>query len=97
LNFHHLRVAKHPTASAPGVPASGRGWAFAFGAYLACYLIWFFVIFIGYTLIFVAINAYLISALFPDTRSSIPFIEGGELVSLVFDAGNYPHTQTLLQ
>ena len=42
------RAAKHPTASAPGAHASGRGWAFAFGAYLACYLIWFFVVFVGY-------------------------------------------------
>jgi hypothetical protein len=29
---------------------NGRNWAFAFAAYLACYVIWFLGVFIGYVI-----------------------------------------------
>ncbi|KAF8319490.1 uncharacterized protein EI90DRAFT_3132601 [Cantharellus anzutake] len=47
-----LQAAKHPTPAALGVPASGRGWALAFAAYIACYFVYLFIIFIGYELLY---------------------------------------------
>ncbi|KAI0044572.1 hypothetical protein FA95DRAFT_1562103 [Auriscalpium vulgare] len=50
--FILIEVAKFPNPDAPGVPGSGRNWAFAFAAYVACWAIWVFAIFIGYELIY---------------------------------------------
>ncbi|KZV98906.1 hypothetical protein EXIGLDRAFT_763136 [Exidia glandulosa HHB12029] len=50
--FALFQVAKFPTPIAPGVPGSGRGWAFAFAAYLACYLLWIFIVVILFEVLY---------------------------------------------
>ncbi|EJD38358.1 hypothetical protein AURDEDRAFT_187758 [Auricularia subglabra TFB-10046 SS5] len=50
--FVLFQVAKHPNPVAPGVPGSGRGWAFAFAAYIACYFLWIIVVVILYEVLY---------------------------------------------
>ncbi|KDQ12604.1 hypothetical protein BOTBODRAFT_56655 [Botryobasidium botryosum FD-172 SS1] len=47
-----LQVSKHPNFTAPGVPGSGRNWALACAAYLACYFVWFFVVLILFEFVY---------------------------------------------
>ncbi|KAF9509214.1 hypothetical protein BS47DRAFT_174354 [Hydnum rufescens UP504] len=47
-----LQAARHPAPETPGIPVSGRGWALAYAAYLACYFVYFFSVFIGYELVY---------------------------------------------
>ena len=46
------RVAKFPNPDAPGVPGSGRNWVLGAVAYIACWIIWIFGVFLGYELIY---------------------------------------------
>ena len=55
------RVAKFPNPSAPGVPGSGRDWALAAAAYIACWFTWIFVIFIVYELIYSFVRRWRVS------------------------------------
>ncbi|KZT66490.1 hypothetical protein DAEQUDRAFT_730193 [Daedalea quercina L-15889] len=50
--FILILLAKYPNPSAPGVPGSGRDWALAAAAYIACWFAWIVVIFIVYELIY---------------------------------------------
>lgn len=47
-----FRVSKHPNYVAPGVPGSGKNWALGCAAYLACFFIWFFGVFVLYELVY---------------------------------------------
>lgn len=46
------RVAKFPNPDAPGVPGSGRDWVLGAIAYIACWIIWIFGVFLGYEIIY---------------------------------------------
>jgi len=46
------RVAKFPNPEAPGVPGSGRNWVLGAVAYIACWTIWIFGVFLGYELMY---------------------------------------------
>lgn len=46
------RVSRFPNPVAPGVPGSGRNWALGAAAYVACWLVWIFIVFIVYELIY---------------------------------------------
>ena len=46
------RVSRFPNPDAPGVPGSGRNWVLGAVAYIASWVIWFFVVFIGYELFY---------------------------------------------
>ncbi|KAH7886484.1 hypothetical protein F5I97DRAFT_1807277 [Phlebopus sp. FC_14] len=50
--FILLQVAKFPNPTAPGVPGSGKNWALAAAAYIACWLVWIAVVFVLYELVF---------------------------------------------
>ncbi|TCD63793.1 hypothetical protein EIP91_004944 [Steccherinum ochraceum] len=50
--FMLLSVAKFPNPAAPGVPGSGRNWALGAAAYIACWFIQVFVIFVVYELVY---------------------------------------------
>ncbi|KAH8105218.1 hypothetical protein BXZ70DRAFT_1042888 [Cristinia sonorae] len=50
--FMLLTVAKFPNPAAPGVPGSGRNWALGAAAYIACWFIQVFVIFVLYELVY---------------------------------------------
>ncbi|THH14293.1 hypothetical protein EW146_g6022 [Bondarzewia mesenterica] len=50
--FILIQIAKFPNPIAPGVPGSGRNWAFAAAVYIACWAFWIFGVFIGYELIY---------------------------------------------
>ncbi|KAF8261984.1 hypothetical protein EI94DRAFT_1809524 [Lactarius quietus] len=50
--FILIEVAKFPNPDAPGVPGSGRNWVLGAVAYIAAWVIWFFVIFLGYELFY---------------------------------------------
>ncbi|KAI8977777.1 hypothetical protein BD414DRAFT_155356 [Trametes punicea] len=50
--FILLLVAKHPNPEAPGVPGSGRNWALGAAAYIACWFIWIFAVFVMYELVY---------------------------------------------
>ncbi|CDO76829.1 hypothetical protein BN946_scf185033.g26 [Trametes cinnabarina] len=50
--FILLLVAKRPNPEAPGVPGSGRNWALAAAAYIACWFTWIFAVFIMYELVY---------------------------------------------
>ncbi|KXN92504.1 hypothetical protein AN958_07451 [Leucoagaricus sp. SymC.cos] len=45
-----IQVSKNPNPAAPGVPGSGRNWALAAAAYVACWLAWIICVFILYEL-----------------------------------------------
>ncbi|THH32764.1 hypothetical protein EUX98_g1460 [Antrodiella citrinella] len=47
-----LSVAKFPNPAAPGVPGSGRNWSLGAAAYIACWFIQVFVIFVVYELVY---------------------------------------------
>ena len=46
------RVAEHPNPTAPGVPRSGKNWALAATAYIACWLVWITLVFVLYELVY---------------------------------------------
>ena len=46
------RVAKFPNPDAPGVPGSGRNWVLGAIAYVTCWFIWIFGVFLGYELVY---------------------------------------------
>ena len=46
------RVSKFPNPEAPGVPGSGKNWALAAAAYIACWAAWIFVVFFVYELVY---------------------------------------------
>ncbi|KAJ7018483.1 hypothetical protein C8F04DRAFT_382851 [Mycena alexandri] len=50
--FVLVQISKFPNPDAPGVPGSGRGWALAAAAYVACWLVWIFPIFVVYELVY---------------------------------------------
>ncbi|KAI0251640.1 hypothetical protein BJV78DRAFT_1282308 [Lactifluus subvellereus] len=50
--FVLIQVAKFPNPDAPGVPGSGRNWVLGAIAYIACWIIWIFGVFLGYELIY---------------------------------------------
>ncbi|KAI0263628.1 hypothetical protein BC834DRAFT_844491 [Gloeopeniophorella convolvens] len=50
--FMIIEVSKFPNPVAPGVPGSGRNWVLGAVAYIACWAIWIFGVFIGYELIY---------------------------------------------
>ncbi|KAI0033213.1 hypothetical protein K488DRAFT_85134 [Vararia minispora EC-137] len=50
--FVLVELARYPNPAAPGVAGSGSGWALAAAAYVACWAIWLFGVFIGYELIY---------------------------------------------
>ncbi|KIK95395.1 hypothetical protein PAXRUDRAFT_778287 [Paxillus rubicundulus Ve08.2h10] len=50
--FMLLQVAKFPNPTAPGVSGSGKNWALAAAAYIACWLVWTTVVFVLYELVY---------------------------------------------
>ncbi|KAJ7472121.1 hypothetical protein FB451DRAFT_314325 [Mycena latifolia] len=50
--FMLIQISKFPNPEAPGVPGSGRNWALAAAAYVACWLVWIFPVFIVYELVY---------------------------------------------
>ncbi|KAI0773116.1 hypothetical protein BD413DRAFT_656388 [Trametes elegans] len=50
--FILLLVAKHPNPEAPGVPGSGRNWALAAAAYIACWFTWIVAVTVVYELVY---------------------------------------------
>ena len=46
------RVSRFPNPEEPGVSGSGRNWALGAAAYIACWLVWIFVVFVVYELIY---------------------------------------------
>ena len=42
------RVAKFPNPDSPGVPGSGHNWVLGAVAYIACWILWIFGVFLGY-------------------------------------------------
>ncbi|KAJ7276691.1 hypothetical protein C8J57DRAFT_1310065 [Mycena rebaudengoi] len=50
--FMLIQISKFPNPDAPGVPGSGRNWVLAAAAYVACWLVWIFPVFIVYELIY---------------------------------------------
>lgn len=55
------RIAKYPNPAAPGVPGHGRNWALGAAAYIACWAIWIFVVFIVYELIYSFVRRWRVS------------------------------------
>ncbi|KAK1220309.1 hypothetical protein PQX77_016934 [Marasmius sp. AFHP31] len=47
-----IQVSRFPDPDAPGVPGSGRNWAFGVAAYAACWLVWIVIVFIAYEVIY---------------------------------------------
>ncbi|KAF8465157.1 hypothetical protein DFH94DRAFT_360910 [Russula ochroleuca] len=47
-----IEVAKFPNPDAPGVPGSGRNWVLGAVAYIACWFLWMFGVFLGYEIIY---------------------------------------------
>ncbi|KAF8057536.1 hypothetical protein FPV67DRAFT_1677321 [Lyophyllum atratum] len=50
--FILFQVSKFPSPQAPGVPGSGRNWALGAAAYIACWLVWIFIVFIVHDLVY---------------------------------------------
>ncbi|KAJ7667406.1 hypothetical protein B0H17DRAFT_1142715 [Mycena rosella] len=50
--FMLIQISKFPNPEAPGVPGSGRNWALAAAAYVACWLVWIFPVFVVYELVY---------------------------------------------
>ncbi|KAI0631423.1 hypothetical protein C8Q77DRAFT_1227050 [Trametes polyzona] len=50
--FILLLVAMHPNPEAPGVPGSGRNWALAAAAYIACWFTWIVAVFVVYEIVY---------------------------------------------
>ncbi|KAI0065128.1 hypothetical protein BV25DRAFT_1836476 [Artomyces pyxidatus] len=50
--FILIEIAKFPNPVAPGVPGSGHNWALAAAAYVACWVVWVFGVFIAWELIY---------------------------------------------
>ncbi|KAJ7187122.1 hypothetical protein C8R46DRAFT_1058957 [Mycena filopes] len=50
--FMLVQISKFPNPDAPGVPGSGKGWALAAAAYVACWLVWIFPVFVVYELVY---------------------------------------------
>ncbi|KAJ7641729.1 hypothetical protein FB45DRAFT_361259 [Roridomyces roridus] len=50
--FMLVQISKFPNPNAPGVPGSGRNWALAAAAYVACWLVWILPLFIVYELVY---------------------------------------------
>ncbi|GLB42654.1 hypothetical protein LshimejAT787_1201030 [Lyophyllum shimeji] len=50
--FILFQVSKFPNPEAPGVPGSGRNWALGAAAYIACWLVWIFVVTVVYELVY---------------------------------------------
>ena len=46
------RVAKFPNPDSPGVPGSGRNWVLGAVAYIACWNLWIFGVFLGYEVLY---------------------------------------------
>ncbi|KAF9447132.1 hypothetical protein P691DRAFT_632599, partial [Macrolepiota fuliginosa MF-IS2] len=47
-----IQVSKHPNPEAPGVPGSGKNWALAAAAYVACWLAWIACVVVLYELVY---------------------------------------------
>ncbi|KAJ7074725.1 hypothetical protein C8F01DRAFT_1101619 [Mycena amicta] len=50
--FMLVQISKFPDPQAPGVPGSGKNWALAAAAYVACWLVWIFPVVIVYELVY---------------------------------------------
>ncbi|KIJ62393.1 hypothetical protein HYDPIDRAFT_94511 [Hydnomerulius pinastri MD-312] len=50
--FILLQVSKFPDPTAPGVSGSGKNWALAAAAYIACWLVWITMVFVLYELVY---------------------------------------------
>ncbi|XP_006456537.1 hypothetical protein AGABI2DRAFT_181129 [Agaricus bisporus var. bisporus H97] len=48
--FVLIEVSRYPNPEAPGVPGSGRNWALAAAAYIACWVTWIVCVFLFYEL-----------------------------------------------
>jgi hypothetical protein len=46
------RVAKFPNPDSPGVPGSSHNWVLGAVAYIACWILWIFGIFLGYEVLY---------------------------------------------
>ncbi|KAJ7123776.1 hypothetical protein C8R43DRAFT_40635 [Mycena crocata] len=47
-----IQISKFPNPEAPGVAGSGRNWTLAAAAYVACWLVWIFPVFVVYELVY---------------------------------------------
>ncbi|KAF8497822.1 hypothetical protein F5888DRAFT_1613094, partial [Russula emetica] len=47
-----IEVAKFPNPDSPGVPGSGRNWVLGAVAYIACWILWIFGVFLGYEVLY---------------------------------------------
>ncbi|KAI0266903.1 hypothetical protein BGY98DRAFT_462221 [Russula aff. rugulosa BPL654] len=45
-------VAKFPNPNSPGVPGSGHNWVLGAVAYIACWILWIFGVFLGYEVLY---------------------------------------------
>ncbi|KAH0835522.1 hypothetical protein J3R83DRAFT_9211 [Lanmaoa asiatica] len=50
--FMLLQVAEYPNPTAPGVSGSGKNWALGAAAYIACWLVGIFIVFVLYELVY---------------------------------------------
>ncbi|KAL1943516.1 hypothetical protein VTO73DRAFT_3961 [Trametes versicolor] len=50
--FILILVAMHPNPEAPGVPGSGRNWALAAAAYIACWFAWIVAVIVVYEIVY---------------------------------------------
>ena len=68
-----VRVARFPNPVAPGVPGSGRNWALATAAYIACWATWIVAVFLVYELAYSFYRRWRVSKsrfAFPNTMIS---------------------------
>ncbi|EKM51050.1 uncharacterized protein PHACADRAFT_32092 [Phanerochaete carnosa HHB-10118-sp] len=59
--FILLLAAKYPNPSAPGVAGSGRGWALGAAAYIACWAVQVFVVFVMYEIVYSFVRRWRVS------------------------------------
>lgn len=51
----------HPNPEAPGVPGSGRNWALAAAAYIACWFAWIVAVIVVYEIVYSFIRRWRVS------------------------------------
>ena len=56
-----FRAAKFPNSPAPGVAGSGRNWALGAAAYIACWAVQVFVVFVMYEIIYSFVRRWRVS------------------------------------
>jgi hypothetical protein len=52
IQVYIRRVVKFPNPDSPGVPGSGHNWVLGAVAYIACWILWIFGVFLGYEVLY---------------------------------------------